>query len=134
MKRRKLELESRAKEELTTYPDMTKNKITRHNNNIPPDVHCVDGKLADLYDKFNVVIHTGTTAAVECLAVGKKVYKLKTELLDIDPVDSLVSQNEIDENTRLELSDYTDHPVKNDILYEDTHISSWLGIAHREDI
>lgn len=109
------------------HPDVSKKKVMHYIKKLPSQMDFASGSLYDLQNKFDTVIHTGTTAAIECLAMGKKVYKLKTELLDIDPLDGLIQQNEIDETTDLDSHHYNNYPVNVDFLYEDIQKSIWLN-------
>ncbi len=116
------------------HPDISKRRAKRYLGKITDHLCFIDGNLADLQSKFDTVIHTGTTAALECMVAEKKVYKLKTELLDIDPLDSLIRQNEIDEKTDLNLYQYNPCSSSVTFLYEDVKTSIWLNIFQEKKL
>jgi hypothetical protein len=115
------------------HPDISKNQVISRLGRLSSLAHFTEESLDALKDRFDMVIHTGTTAAMECMSMGKRVYKLKVELLDVDPLDGLTPQNEIDESTVLDTYEYRFYPDKSDILYEDLQKNAWLDLYNREN-
>jgi hypothetical protein len=112
------------------HPDISKKKVLRYFKKFPSMMNFLEGDLVDAVHYFDTVVHTGTTAAAECLGMGKKVYKLKSELLDIDPVSGMIQQNEIDENTDLHNCGYIPYDANIDFLYETVSPSIWLNVVN----
>lgn len=112
------------------HPDIHQKKIRRHLRDLPIKARFIEGDLDDLHSRFDTVIHTGATARLDCIAMGKKVYKLKTELLDIDPLDNLIKQNSLDEKTNLHMCRYEGYPVDINLFYEDFKRPAWLKILN----
>jgi len=68
------------------HPDTSTKLIIKKVGNIPDNFEFVSGPIDDWMPKVKWTIHVGTTAAIECMLRGIKVYKFIPERIDLDPL------------------------------------------------
>ncbi|MCK5608097.1 hypothetical protein KAR91_39820 [Candidatus Pacearchaeota archaeon] len=71
---------------LRPHPDTPETMIKRYIKKLPDNFIFVDGSMAENMSRVAWAIHVGTTAAIECIMQGIKVFKYLPERIDLDPL------------------------------------------------
>ncbi|MDA1354050.1 MAG: hypothetical protein O3A01_06270 [bacterium] len=71
---------------LRPHPDFSESTFRSWVPEIPQSVRFDTRPMADVLAHYSVCIHSGTTAAIECMAAGMQVIKYMPERLDLDPL------------------------------------------------
>lgn len=71
---------------LRPHPDTPKTMIKKYIKKFPDNFIFIDGSMAENMSQVAWAIHVGTTAAIECIMQGIKVFKYLPERIDLDPL------------------------------------------------
>jgi len=85
--------------QLKSHPDLPCQALKKHIKNMPSNISFVKGRINDLLDKVDFVIHIGGAVAIESLIRKIKTFKYLQERIDLDPLLNVKNdQIEINEN------------------------------------
>lgn len=68
------------------HPDTPEKVIKRYIKKLPDNFNYVDGSMEEWMEQVGWAIHVGSTAAIECMTKGIKVFKYLPERIDLDPL------------------------------------------------
>lgn len=121
------------------HPDLNNEKIRRLVDSCDNAELVSVPDMDDILPDMDMVVHSGTTAALEAFYSGIPVYKINTELIDMDVFEDLkLQQYEMTVDGRINLNAagfHTDNSCENVIsepMREDVWLSLLLGGAVKE--
>lgn len=84
---------------IKTHPDTPERVIKKYVKCLPCNFTFVEGAMDEWMATVGWAIHIGTTAAIECMMKGIKVFKYLPERVDLDPILGLgINQPEVSDN------------------------------------
>jgi hypothetical protein len=102
--------------------------LFRKNIDIPDNFKFIDCSMDEFFSLGKIVIHNGTTAAVECMSAGLQVYKYIGERIDLDPLlNTTVNQGLLWQGSEVLIDTTIEHENLDEIL-NDINLSNWETI------
>lgn len=98
------------------HPDLSEEVVRKHIPQLPVNFTFVKGTMDECLEKVDSAIHIGTTAAIECLMHGVRVYKYLPERIDMDPLLGInIMQNVVTDSDIIDFNKKGNTEVPNNI-------------------
>lgn len=115
---------------LRPHPDTPETMIRKYIKTFPDNFTFVVGSMAENMNQVAWAIHVGTTASIECIMQGIKVFKYLPERIDLDPLLNMdLNQKVVTDRDYLNFNDiWTVKPLNNNLISEPFNDAVWKEV------
>ena len=113
---------------LKAHPNMPEEVLRRQVKKIPENFVFINGQMDKWFELVGCCIHVGTTAAVECMMRGLRVFKYLPERIDTDPLLGIGNEDIVtDKDTpAFEKQEYSG-TIEDNLIAEPFNEAVWKG-------